>query len=35
MMCMEDVATSMPNTAEEHVSHFLRTGQCDVNAHLC
>jgi hypothetical protein len=25
----------MPSTSEEHVSHYLRTGQCDINAYVC
>jgi len=32
---MDDAASVMPNTSEEHVSHYLRTGQCDINAFVC
>ncbi|MPZ47440.1 MAG: hypothetical protein GEV05_29590 [Betaproteobacteria bacterium] len=35
MTFMDDVAISMPNTSEEHVSHYLRTGHCDINAYVC
>ena len=35
MTFVDDVVTSMPNTLKEHVSHYLRTGHCDINAYVC
>jgi hypothetical protein len=35
MTFVDDIVTSMPNTSEEHVSHYLRTGHCDINAYVC
>jgi hypothetical protein len=35
MTFADDVITPVPNTFEEHVSHYLRTGHCDINAYVC